>query len=119
MYLTIGKIFYIANLQQSIEAYVQQCDSCQRHKAINRPSGNLAPREDAAYLFEEVAVDCIGLWTITVQGMGQVQFNALMVVDTTTLLSELTRLANKSSEHVAMKFENEWLSRYQIGRAHV
>jgi hypothetical protein len=40
------------------------------------------------------------------------KFIALTIIDMITNLVELVRLENKISEHVAMLFENTWLSRY-------
>jgi len=34
------------------------------------------------------------------------------MIDIATTLCEIVRLENKTSEHVAMKFQNEWLTRY-------
>jgi hypothetical protein len=60
---------------------------------------------------DEVAVDLIGPWAITINHQ-ELIFNALTCIDPVTNLTELVRIANKTSAHVAMRFENEWLSCY-------
>ena len=91
---TIAKLFYIPNLRASVEAYIQRCDACQRRKATNQRVAQLAPREDNCYPFEEVAVDLIGPWRLEVDGIGLVEFNALTMIDTTTVLTELVCISN-------------------------
>jgi hypothetical protein len=56
-------------------------------------------------------VDLIGPWKIAVPD-GTVEFFALTMIDTTTTLAEIVRIENKTSQHVAMQFENCWLARY-------
>jgi hypothetical protein len=63
--------------------------------------------------WEEVDVDLIGPWKITVPD-GVVQFFALTMIDTTTTISEIVRIENKTSQHVAMQFENSWVACYPI-----
>ena len=79
---SIGKLFYVPNLKTSIETFVNRCDTCQRRKATNQRVAQVAPREDIAYPFEEVAVDLIGPWRINVNQVGMVEFNALTIIDT-------------------------------------
>ena len=40
------------------------------------------------------------------------EFHALTVIDTVTNYCEIIRLRNKTAEHVALQFENNWLARY-------
>ena len=108
---TIGKLFYVPRLRASIEVYAKRCDSCQRNKANPTGVAEVLPRDDVRYSFEEAAVDCVGPWKIKV-GEEDVKFNALTIIDTATDLTELTQIVNKTSAHIAMKFENEWLSRH-------
>ena len=63
--------------------------------------GETAPRETSLLPWREVAVDLIGPWTLQVQGKDHT-FQALTVIDMVTNLVEITRLENKTSEHVAM-----------------
>jgi transposase InsO family protein len=57
-------------------------------------------------------VDLVGPWTLTIGGYEH-KFIGLTIIDMVTNIVELVRLDNKTSEHVAMHFENTWLSRYQ------
>jgi hypothetical protein len=41
-----------------------------------------------------------------------VKFFALTMIDTTTTISKIVHIKNKTSQHVAMQFENAWLARY-------
>ena len=61
------------------------CDACQRHK-LDGPGYGLLPERDVdAVPFNEVAVDLIGPWKITVQGQ-EVVFNVLTSIDPVSLL---------------------------------
>ena len=51
------------------------------------------------------------LWPVTVDGV-ELEFNALNMTDIGTTLTELARIDSKESPYIAMRFENEWLSRY-------
>ena len=61
--------------------------------------------------WHEVAIDLIGPWTMKLNGTTLI-FNALTCIDPVTNLVELACIENKFSAHVAMSFENEWLTRY-------
>lgn len=65
--------------------------------------------------WEECAVDLIGPWQINVRGK-TVEFNALTCIDTASNLVELIRIDNKSSPHIAHKFQQSWLARYPLPR---
>jgi hypothetical protein len=56
-------------------------------------------------------VNRIGPWKITVPD-GTIELLALTMIDTTTMLSEIIRIENKTSAHLTMQFENSWLARY-------
>ena len=58
-----------------------------------------------------MAVDLIGPWTIII-GNDKYDFNALTSIDTTTNLTEVIQVTEKTSMHVQNKFEQSWLSRY-------
>jgi transposase InsO family protein len=73
----------------------------------------MAPREASATPWREVSVDLIGPWTLNINNV-QVSFRALTIVDNVSNLVELVRIDNKTSAHVALQFENTWLSRYPL-----
>jgi hypothetical protein len=47
-------------------------------------------------------------------GNREIEFNALTCIDPVTNIVELTRIDRKTSQHIAKKFENCWLSRYPM-----
>ena len=61
--------------------------------------------------WREVAVDLIGPWQLQIANQ-DFEFSALTMIDMVTNLAEVVRIENKTSDHVAMQFENTWLSRY-------
>jgi transposase InsO family protein len=98
-------------LQQQCEQEVSKCDPCQRHKNVGRGHGETASREAPLLPWQDVAVDLIGPWTLSI-GDQKLKFSALTMIDMVTNLVEVVRLSNKTAAHVAMQFENNWLSRY-------
>eukprot|EP00957_Ditylum_brightwellii_P184548 14055540-Ditylum_brightwellii.AAC.1 len=61
--------------------------------------------------WSDVVVDLIGPWKITIKGK-EIEFNALTSIDLVSNLAKIIRIDNKTSEHVAQRFENSWLARY-------
>jgi hypothetical protein len=61
--------------------------------------------------FQEVAVDLIGPWRVTVQNE-TIEFHALTCIDMSTNFPEAIRIRSKHASHVGMHFKNIWLSRY-------
>jgi transposase InsO family protein len=108
---TMQMHFYHQRLRQVCEEEVGRCDICQRHKHVGRGHGKAASREAPLLPWQEIAVDLIGPWTLQL-GNHQLRFSALTMIDTVTNLVEAVRLDNKTAAHVAMHFENTWLSRY-------
>jgi transposase InsO family protein len=111
LYETIKLHFFHPSLKLRVEAIVRKCDTCQRSKTPGAGYGELPPRETLLAPWYEVAVDLIGPWKIKV-GHQELVFQALTCIDTVTNLAEVIRIENKTSSHVAMKFENEWLACY-------
>jgi hypothetical protein len=56
-----------------------------------------------------VAVDLIGLWQDNI-GTQVLLFQSLTCIDTVTNLAEVICIDNKSSVHISMLFENNWLA---------
>ena len=111
LHLTISTHFYHPQLRQTVDRIVQECPICQKYKLAGPGYGQLPPRNAPLVPWDEVAVDLIGPWNIKMNNQEFV-FNALTCIDPVTNLAELIRISNKSSAHVAMKFENSWLARY-------
>jgi hypothetical protein len=106
---TIATQFHCPRLKAPVEQRVASCDACQRNKAIG-PGCSELPERDAQLLpWNEVAVDLIGTWRISMDGQ-ELEFNALTYVDPVTDLVKLTCMQNKTAAHVGMIFENNWPS---------
>ena len=71
----------------------------------------MPPRNARLMPWDEVAVDLIGPWKVTIDGT-ELIFKALTCIDPVTNLVKIIRINNKSSSHIAEQFANCWLSRY-------
>jgi Integrase zinc binding domain len=112
LYLALKQIYHHRNLQNAVNEYVKTCDTCQHSKIQRTQYGELPERIADSIPWSTVAVDCIGPWQIQdVHRMTHV-FNALTIIDIITKYLELVRFDNKTAEHVAMQFKNQWLARY-------
>jgi transposase InsO family protein len=111
LYKTIATNFHFPGLCKAVDDFTKTCDSCQRNKLPGRGHGKLPMKEAKVIPFDEVAVDLIGPWQIDMNGQ-TIEFQALTSIDTATGMAELTRINNRTSSHVSLKFENEYLSRY-------
>ena len=89
------------------------CDTCQREKLDGKGYGHLPEREMREAPWTEEAVDCLGPWTIEVNGQ-QCELKALRCTDTVTNLVELIRLDNKTSAHCRDKITRAWIDRYPL-----
>ncbi len=102
--------YYHPNLYNLVSSF--RCKACQRHKVGEQGWGHLAGREVITSSWEQVEVDLIGPWKITMSTNRTYEFLALTCVDRVTGLAELIRIDNKESAHVANKFAEQWLARY-------
>jgi hypothetical protein len=109
---TISAYFYAPKLQQKVEAVIKRCGACVRQKSGALGYGHLPERGDYPAPFEFVAVDCFGPWKIKIKNRNPIKVFALSCTCVGSNLTELVRLDDKTSEHVTIKFENSWLSRY-------
>jgi hypothetical protein len=112
---SIGRFFYFYKLHDRIEDYVARCESCQRNKNPGVPVGELPPRNETAVPFEDCAVDLIGPWKVDLPALGKdafVEFSALTVIDIATDLPVVVRIDDRTSRHVALKFDNNYLAFY-------
>lgn len=108
---SIGTHFHHQRLRELCAEMATRCPTCQSLKQQSRGYGHLAPREAVVQPFYETQTDLIGPWNISIHGQIHT-FHALTITDTATNLTELTRIDNKTSRHVAMKYGQAWLSRY-------
>ena len=107
---TLSLYFYHPRLSSLCQTVVTSCP-CQRDRH-SRGYGHLPPRDIELIPFQTVSVDLIGPWTIPIHNQAITFFNALTSMDQVSNLFEATRLREKTSAHVAMKFVNTWLARY-------
>ena len=111
LYNTISVHFYHPSLKRRIEVIIQSCDICQRTKLSGLGYGQFPPRDALVAPWFEVAVDLIGPRNVTISSR-VFTFHALTCIDTVTNLVEVIRIDNKSSVHICMLFENNWLAWY-------
>jgi hypothetical protein len=109
---SIGTHFTHPQLRQTVENIVQHCHACQLNKLTGPGYGQLPPREATALSFQEVAIDLIGPWKVTVQNE-TFEFYALTCIDLATNFPEAIRIRTIHASHVGMYFENIWLARYR------
>ena len=107
--LTLNQRYYHPEMRRYVDKY--KCSDCQKHKLDGKGYGLLPERECRSEPFEEVAVDLIGPWKISIRGK-EYEFNALTSIDTVTNLVEIIRVENKTSHHVKTKFAQSWMARY-------
>jgi hypothetical protein len=65
----------------------------------------LSPHEATSLPFQEVAVDLIGPWRVTLPEETY-EFYALTCIDLATNFPEAIHIPNKTAIHVGMQFEN-------------
>ena len=108
---SMSAYFWFPNLHDAVEAFIKTCDACQRYKEPGRIHGEAPARLEEADPWSEVAVDLIGPWVVQV-GQRTLNVYALTSIDIATTLSEIIRIEEKTSGHIAQKFEQSWLARY-------
>ena len=86
LYNTISRRFYTPGLKRRVEAL--RCEICQRNKSPNVQYGHLPERHADLVPWDSVAVDLIGPWKITVNGV-ELELNALTCIDPVTNLTKL------------------------------
>ena len=89
-----------------------QCDACQKYKVYGKGFGHLPARDVRTAPLEQVDTDLIGPWNVQTRTRRVYEFSVLTSIDRVTGLAELIRIRNKTSEHVAAKSEESWLSKY-------
>ncbi len=102
--------YFHPKLKQKIDAF--KCDACQRYKTDSRGYGHMPARDVRTAPWEQVDVDLIGPWKVQTSSNRIYEFSALTSIDRVTGLAELIRIEDKTSQHVAEKFAESWLSRY-------
>jgi hypothetical protein len=113
VYDSIRARFHHPKLKAMVEQVRKDCQVCRQYKMQGPGYGELSARQVTMVPWEEVHIDLIGPWNVSINGM-EVEFNALTCIDPVTNLVELARIDRKTSQHIAQKFENCWLSRYPM-----
>ena len=109
---TINLHFYHPQLRARLQEILQTCNTCQWYKNASKNYGLLPLREATIALWYKVAIlDLNGPWSIMLYDQ-KFTFLALTIIDTVTNYCEIIWINNKSSQHVAQQFENNWLARY-------
>ena len=111
LYDTVKARFFAKNLNKHCISTVNSCEVCRMNKSSTKQYGLLPPRVAGVFPWRTVAVDLIGPWKIKINGR-VLEFNALTCIDPVTNLTEISRIRNKTSKHIADQFANCWLSRY-------
>ena len=92
MYHTINRRFYNRGLKRKVESL--KCEICQMNKPINAQYGHLPEQHADLVLWYSVAVDLIGPWKITINGV-VLKFNALTCIDPVSNLMEQRNFASR------------------------
>ena len=104
--------FYHPKIGPMAKELISTCKACQLNKAQNILYGQLPPHIAHNTPWSEVTVDLIGPWPARDQHSFDHTFHALTIIDTVTNYCEIMRLKNKTAEHVAKQFKNQWLAWY-------
>jgi transposase InsO family protein len=106
---TLTQRYFHPQLRRHIDKF--RCEHCQRYKLPGKGYGLLPERQVRIAPWEEVAIDLIGPWKVTVHNKA-CEFSALTCIDTASNLVELVRIDNKTAAHIRDKFVQTWLCRY-------
>lgn len=66
----LNAFLYYLTMKSKVEAYVTMCNACQLNKNLGLGYGYMTPSQDISQPWEEVAVDCIGLWMTDFTNLG-------------------------------------------------
>ncbi len=105
----LNQYYYHPKLRYHIDKL--KCKDCQKHKLTGRGYGLLPKWEVQIAPWGEVAIDLIGPWKVKVNGR-QVEFNALICIDTALNLVKLIHVDTKTANHLCDKFTQSWLCWY-------
>ncbi len=109
LYEQICQRYHNRDIQRYIDNF--NCEFCQRSKLNGRGYGLLPEHEVRSIPFKECAVGLIGPWIVQLPG-NPYEFSNLTAINTVTNLVELIRVDDKTSETIARKYAQCWLSRY-------
>ena len=111
IYRTYSQHFHTVKVRELIKDICSRCELCQKNKVSTVKYGLLPPRMVSMEPWATVSVDLVGPWKLSINGM-DLEYHALTIMDNDTNLTEIVRISNKTAKHIALKFEDTWLSRY-------
>ncbi len=111
MELTIGQHYYWKNMRKTIQSACRSCGICRATKPKSQKYGHLPPKDAEVSPWKTVCIDLIGDYKFG-KGKKQVNLSCLTMIDPATGWFEIVTIDNKTSNHIANKFEQTWLNRY-------
>jgi hypothetical protein len=120
MQATIKEHLYWPGIDDDVVKHVKKCQVCQQYKitAIKKYGKIPLPKIDTLLPWEEVHVDLMGLWPVQYTSPRNPsktaieKIQALTIVDKATGWPEFVAIKNKSSYHISLLFDSDWLCRY-------
>jgi len=122
MQATVRENFYWPGMDATVESLVHTCAICQQCKltAVKKYGKIPLPVNTKVTPWEEVHVNLVGPWDVrfnitSVPGKATIEkIHALTVIEKATGWPEFIAICNKSSYHISILFDSEWLCRYPI-----
>ncbi len=109
--LTIGQHYYWKNMRKTVQSVCKTCGVCKLTKPKTQKYGLLPPKEAEVTPWKTVCIDLIGDYKFG-HGKKQANLSCLTMIDPATGWFEIVTIDNKTSNHIANKFETAWLNRY-------
>jgi hypothetical protein len=107
MQATLRENFYWPGMDAAVEHLVHTCATCQKCKltAVKKYGKIPSPTNQHIGAWEEVHVDLIGPWDVRYNSSG---IPGRSIIEKIHAL-EFLAIQNKTSHHVALRFDGEWL----------
>jgi len=120
MQATLHENLFWPGMDAAVKELVRTCATCQKCKltAVKKYGKIPLPTHQNVAAWEEVHVDLIGPWDVrynssSMPGRSTIEkIHALTSIDKATGWPEFIAIQNKTSHHIALLFNSEWLCRY-------
>jgi hypothetical protein len=120
MQATLHENLYWPDMEAAVKVFVRTCATCQKCKltAVKKYGKIPLPTHQNVAAWEEVRVNLIGPWDIrynssSMPGRSTIEkIHALTSIDNATGWPEFIAIQNKTSHHIALLFDSEWLCHY-------
>jgi len=120
MQAAVRENFYWPGMDATVESLVRTCAICQQCKltAVKKYGKIPLPVNTKVTPWEEVHVNLVGPWDVrfnitSVPGKATIEkVHALTVIEKATGWPEFIAICNKSSYHISILFDSEWLCHY-------